>query len=127
MFFPKEQYGISLSKVFIIGLLMMVSLPVLLSAQNKSKKKIDIENADDLLYDEAVVKNAQRLIGNVLLTHNNMVMRCDSAWAYANTNNVDAFGNVHILSNDTLNLWASRIHYNGDTGLAKARKKVKLQ
>jgi lipopolysaccharide export system protein LptA len=127
MFFPKEQYGISFRKAFIIGLLLLVIFPAFLSAQNKTKKKIDIENADIMLYDEAVVKNAQRLIGNVLLTHNNMVMRCDSAWKYANTNAVDAFGNVHILSNDTLNLWASQIHYNGDSGLAKARKKVKLQ
>lgn len=127
MFFPRTLSGISFRKGITFGFILLLGLPIFLSAQNKSKKKIDIENADILLYDELVVKKAQRLIGNVILTHNTMVMRCDSAWAYANTNAVDAFGNVHILSNDTLNLWASRIHYNGDTGLAKARKKVKLQ
>jgi hypothetical protein len=39
---------------------------------------------------------------------------------------VDAFGNVHIISNDTLNLWAKYINYNGDTELAKARRNVVL-
>lgn len=95
-------------------------------AQQKTKKKIIIEHADDLLYNEDVVIGAQRLIGNVVLIHKNTVMKCDSAWKYSNSNVVDAFGNVHIISNDTINLWADFIKYNGDNELAKARKNVVL-
>ncbi|MDA3930698.1 MAG: LPS export ABC transporter periplasmic protein LptC, partial [Prolixibacteraceae bacterium] len=80
-----------------------------------------------LLSDETVVENAKRLVGNVILSHNNMIMKCDSAWAYTTTNSVDAFGNVHIISNDTLNLWAEFINYNGNTSFAYARKNVKLE
>ncbi|HOO83072.1 MAG TPA: OstA-like protein [Prolixibacteraceae bacterium] len=107
--------------------ILLTNSSILSFSQNKTKKVIRIEHADSLVSDNAVVADARRLIGNVLLTHNNIVMKCDSAWAYAKTNTVDAFGNVHIISNDTLNLWAKYINYNGDTEMAKARRKVKLQ
>lgn len=96
-------------------------------AQTKTKKRITIENADEGRYNEDIVRDAQRLIGNVILKHKNMIMNCDSAWAYQLTNSVDAFGNVHIVSNDTLDMWADKINYNADSGLAKARNKVKLK
>ncbi|HAH26145.1 MAG TPA: organic solvent tolerance protein OstA, partial [Prolixibacteraceae bacterium] len=41
-------------------------------------------------------------------------------------NTVDAFGKVHIVRGDTLNMYADFINYNGDTKLAKARRNVKL-
>lgn len=114
---------------FLVRLLLFVAVLFCsghLNAQTKTKKKIDIEHADLLTSDQAIVRDAQRLIGNVILLHNNIIMKCDSAWQYSGSNIVDAFGNVHIISNDTLNLWANFINYNGDTELAKARRNVVL-
>jgi lipopolysaccharide export system protein LptA len=111
----------------LILFMSIILISTTLFAQKKSKKVINIEHADMLLFDAAVVKNARRLIGNVHITHNNIVLKCDSAWEYTNSNMVDAFGNVHIISNDTLNLWAHFINYNGNTELARARKKVTLK
>lgn len=111
----------------LILFLSIILISTTLFAQKKTKKVINIEHADMLLYDAAVVNNARRLIGNVHITHNNIVMKCDSAWEYTNSNMVDAFGSVHIISNDTLNLWANFINYNGNTEMAKARKKVTLK
>jgi lipopolysaccharide export system protein LptA len=96
-------------------------------AQQKVRKTIVIENADYLLYDQTVIDNAQRLIGNVRLRHQNMVLSCDSAWSYTHSNSVDAFGNVHIVSNDTLQMYARKINYNGDLSIAKARGNVVLK
>jgi len=132
MIYISVRYNNNISLTLWIRLLLLLAMllvPILSNAQTKSKtrKKINIENAEILLYDQIVVYQAQRLIGDVLLTHNNMVMKCDSAWAYANSNTVDAFGKVHIISNDTLHLWADFVNYNGDTGFAKARKNVKLK
>lgn len=114
---------------FLVRLLLFIVVllcPNFIKAQTRTKKKINIDHSDLLMSDQAVVANAQRLIGNVILTHNNIIMKCDSAWAYSGSNMVDAFGNVHIISNDTLNLWANFINYNGDSELAKARRNVVL-
>ena len=92
-------------------------------AQNKSKE-VEIVDADLLLTDETI--DAERLIGNVVLKHNNIILKCDSAWNYTLNNVIDAFGNVHIISNDTLNMWANFIRYNTDNEIAKARRKVVL-
>lgn len=124
----KYQPKISLAKVFRLSLLFLILFGFNQSkAQTKTKKKINIDWVDLLANDEAVIKNAQRLLGNVKLSHENMVMTCDSAWFYSNSNTVDAFGNVHLISNDTLHLWANYVNYNGDNGFAKARKNVKLK
>lgn len=92
----------------------------------KNKRRIDIENADIYTYDEKIKANAERLIGNVRFRHNNVLMYCDSAYSYRDSNMVDAFGKVHIIQGDTLNLYGNKIKYNGDTKLAKVRGNVKL-
>lgn len=114
-----------LVRLILSWLLLLITIQGM--AQQKSKKTIQIENANIMLSDVKIVKDARRLIGDVRLTHKNIVMKCDSAWVYSNTNQVDAFGNVHILSNDTLNLWARYIRYDGNTELAKARYNVVLE
>jgi len=53
-------------------------------------------------------------------------MFCDSAYSYRDSNMVDAFGNVHIVQGDTLNLYGNKINYSGDNKLAKVRGNVKL-
>ena len=94
--------------------------------QAQNKRKVDIEHANFLLHNEAIVANAQRLIGDVHLRHNNIQMWCDSAYSYTDTNMVDAFGHVHVLKDDTLNLYADFVNYNGETKLSKARRNVRL-
>ena len=122
------RYEKSLTTLFrLILSLAIVLIAVETFAQQKVRKIIHIENADVLLYDNSVVTNVQRLIGNVKLSHNNIVLYCDSAWSYARTNSVDCFGNVHIISNDTLHMYSEKINYSGDDSFAKARGKVTLK
>lgn len=92
----------------------------------KKKRRIDIDNADLYTYDEKIKANAERLIGHVRFRHNDVVMFCDSAYSYRDSNMVDAYGNVHIVQGDTLNLYGNKINYNGNTKLAKVRGSVKL-
>lgn len=65
-----------------------------------------------------------KLIGNVKLLHQDLVMTCDSLYRYPDSNYVEAFGRVHVVQNDTLNLWGDFMTYNGNTGLAKMRDNV---
>jgi len=94
-------------------------------SQTQSRKKVKILNSDLGAYNERIVANAQRLLGNVNISVDGALMWCDSMYNYTN-NSVDAFGNVHIVRGDTLNMYADFIHYDGTTKLAKARRNVKL-
>jgi lipopolysaccharide export system protein LptA len=97
-----------------------------LSTPAQQKKRVDIEQAEFLEADDSIAPNAQRLVGNVRIRHQDVLMWCDSAYTYTGTNRVDAFGNVHINQGDTLNLYAQKVFYNGDISFARASKNVKL-
>lgn len=92
----------------------------------QTKKKVEILSCDEMNYNERIVANAQRLLGNVNIKVDGALMWCDSLYNYTN-NTVDAFGHVHIVRGDTLNMYADFINYSGNTKIAKARRNVKLK
>lgn len=109
---------------FLFVLVVTTFLPPNAGAQEK--KRIDIEQADLLETNEKIVANAHRLIGNVRIRHNEVLMWCDSAYSYMGSNRVDAFGNVHINQGDTIHLYARKIFYDGDRSFAQAIGDVRL-
>lgn len=120
--FIKDQHSIQIVIVLVFLLFIFESGSVF----SQEKKRVDILRADELSAAENIANNAQRLIGNVKLQHNDILIWCDSAYTYTGTNKVDAFGNVHINQNDTLHLYAQKIYYNGDISFARAIKDVRL-
>jgi lipopolysaccharide export system protein LptA len=95
-------------------------------AFSQEKKKVEILEAE---YAETATNDptAQRLVGNqVKIKHKDILMWCDTAYTYSGSNKVDAFGHVHINQGDTLNLYASKIYYNGDKNFASAYDSVRL-
>jgi lipopolysaccharide export system protein LptA len=92
----------------------------------QQKKRIDIEQADYWEADDKIAPNAQRLVGNVRIRHENVLMWADSAYTYTGSNRVDAFGNVHINQGDSLDLYARKVFYNGDISKARAFQNVRL-
>jgi hypothetical protein len=66
------------------------------------------------------------LVGEVILEHNQAYLYCDSAYAYTSSNNVDAYGNVHINQGDTIHLYAEKINYFGNIRLARSIGNVRL-
>jgi hypothetical protein len=106
--------------------LVAVSLLLSENVMAQTKKKVDILHCDDLNYDARIVANAQRLLGHVKIAVDGAFMWCDSLYSYTDKNTVDAFGNVHIVRGDTLNMYGDYINYNGDTKMAKARRHVRL-
>ncbi|MFW6290502.1 MAG: OstA-like protein, partial [Mariniphaga sp.] len=93
---------------------------------SQERKRVVIEQADYWEADEKIAPGAQRLIGDVRIRHENVLMWADSAYTYTGNNRVDAFGNVRINQGDTLNLYASKIIYNGDADHARAYQNVRL-
>jgi len=113
----------------LVSLLLIAAFHLLsgfLPQPGTKKKRIEIVNSDLYTYDARIIANADRLIGNVLLSHNNVLLYCDSAYSYKDSNMVDAFGHVHIIQGDTLNLYGDRIKYEGDSKIARVRGNVKL-
>jgi lipopolysaccharide export system protein LptA len=107
--------------------LVLLSSGFFIKAQKTERKKINMENADLFLFDSRTLNDVQRLLNNVILSHNHVRMYCDSAWVYNSTNSVDAFGRVHIISNDTLHMYANFIHYDGQTSLSRSLGNVVLK
>ncbi len=96
------------------------------NSYSQQKKRIDIERAEYWEADDRIAPNAQRLVGNVRIRHEDILMWADSAYTYTGSNRVDAFGNVRINQGDTLNLYASKVFYNGDISHARAFQNVRL-
>ncbi|MCP4310439.1 MAG: hypothetical protein GY790_04190 [Bacteroidetes bacterium] len=83
-------------------------------------------NAELTAYDIKLGKDARKLLGDVQLKHEDIVMSCDSAYFYSSTGSVDAFSHVKVVQGDTLTLTGDLAHYNGETKLARVRNNVKL-
>jgi len=88
--------------------------------------KILLEKADTWAYNADLGKDIQRIIGNVILSHDSTILYCDSAYLNEVLNNVVAFGNVHIKVSDTLNLFSDSLKYDGNTRIARMKSNVRL-
>lgn len=88
------------------------------------EERIILRHADNLRFDEGQMNGAQRLSGNVSLSHQGMVMHCDSAVLYEQSQTFDAFGKVRIVQGDTLTLKGDKLHYDGGTQIAEMRHNV---
>lgn len=90
------------------------------------KVTIEVLNAEITAFDAEIGRDFRKLLGNVQLKHEDVIMSCDSAFFYPSTGSVDAFSNVKIIQGDTLTLTGDFLHYNGNTKLAEFRNNVRL-
>ena len=97
-----------------------------LPAQSQDTAQILLEQADTWRYDRQIHPDVQRIIGNVVLSHDSAYLYCDSAWLNEVSNSVMAFGNVHIKMSDTLNGFGDSLRYDGNTRIARLLGNAKL-
>lgn len=76
-------------------------------------------NADSSNYNARLGQNVQRLIGHVRLKQDSILFYSDSAYLNEQKRNFDAFSHVHIIVNDTLDLYGDKLHYEGKTRIAE--------
>jgi len=101
--------------------------PQIPKANRNQTNKVFLENADILSANEAISRDYQVLKGNVRFRRGDMYMFCDSAYFYAETSSLDAFGNVRMTQGDTLWVYSDVLHYYGDQGVAELRSNVRLE
>jgi len=98
--------------------------PVRAQRRKKQKNKVEILQADELNIDR--VRKLKRLEGHVKLKHQEVILSCDSALVYDNTNIVEAYANVELNQGDTLFLYGDYIRYDSDLHKALVVGNVRL-
>jgi len=115
-----------------IALCLFALLPVLqLFAQTgsqpgKGAKKIEFLNADVMEYDQSLGVDAMRLIGRVMMRHGGATMYADSAYRYMDRDAFVAFGQIHIEQGDSVDLYGDTLTYDGATGMAVLKGRVRM-
>lgn len=109
-------------KLLHIFLILVLSL----SSFAQSGKKIKLIKADAIEYDADLIK-AQRLVGNVVLEHDDSRMYCDSAYLYEESNRFESFGSVRITDQKDLTISGQRLDYDGDERTAKIYEDITLR
>lgn len=71
-------------------------------------------------------KRLTRLLGNVSLKHNDILMTCDSAWFYTGYNQIKAYSRIHMQQGDTLQLRGDSLFYDGSSETASVDGHVEL-
>jgi lipopolysaccharide export system protein LptA len=90
-------------------------------------KVVNLINADRLSYKRPdSLTDLQMLAGHVQLRQGNTLINCDSAVWNKKTRFVEAFGNVHIIDNDTVNIRSQYLQYYVDTKIAHLKNNVSL-
>ena len=87
---------------------------------------IHLLHSDELYYNQRLNRDAQILVGHVRFRHDDVILTCDSALYYKQSNSFDAFGNVRMNQGDTLTLVSDVLFYDGTDQLARARHNVIL-
>ncbi len=89
-----------------------------------AQKRIVLKKADNGYGGTRAGERYDRLIGNVVFEQNTTTIYCDSAYFFRAKNQLEAYGRVHITEGDSVDITASGLLYDGNTKIAKLRKKV---
>lgn len=65
----------------------------------------------------------QTISGNVILKEGLTLFYCDSAIINKETNVLEAFGNIHINQNDSINTYSQYLKYTGKDRIAYLKKR----
>ena len=109
------------SILLIVGLLTIHGM-----AQEKAPQMVYLEHSETLSFDEKRLPDAQILRGDVCFRHDSALMYCDSAYFFDKENSLHAFGHVHLIQGDSIEGFGDVLYYNGNTKMAKFRKRVRL-
>jgi len=89
-------------------------------------QSITLENANSLKSGGRLGKNVQRLIGNVIMRQNNVLIYCDSAFLYKADNRFHGFGRVHVKQSGNTDIYGDQLMYDGNTKIGRYRNNVRL-
>lgn len=120
---PKFKKFFLIFKLFVI-LLSLLSNHYDLFSQKKTT--INLIKAEKMIGRQTPDEELNIFTGAVLFEHDSVLLYCDSAVLRNKANILDAYNNIRIKINDTLNLYGNLLFYDGNTRLATVIDDVKL-
>ena len=119
-----------MTKKLLIASLLILLAQILVAQHNdtvqRKKTKVHIENYDLMTYSKSM-GDMQRLIGHVKIRHDSAYFFCDSAYFFEKTNSFDAYRNVHIIVNDSVEIFSDLLNYDGNARFAEFFDNVQLK
>ncbi len=111
----------------VILFLSLLIFPALYAQEKADKERIRLVHANSLEFDRSMGKDARRLIGNVRFQHGKATMDCDSAYLYSGRERLKAYGNVHIIHQDSIHLYGDSLRYSGAERKAHLKSNVRVE
>ena len=115
--------------LFIASLFLLLSQMLVAQGQDtvqRKKTRIHIEHYDMATFSKSQGE-MQKLIGHVKMRHDSAYFFCDSAYFYQRTNSFDAYQNVHIIVNDSVEIFSDLLNYDGNMRFAEFHDNVRLR
>ena len=115
--------------LFIVSSFLLLSQMLVAQDEDtvqRKKTRILIEHYDKATFSKSR-GDMQRLIGHVKMRHDSAYFFCDSAYFYQKTNSFDAYRNVHIIVNDSVEIFSDLLNYDGNTRFAEFFDNVRLR
>ncbi len=109
-------------RILFVYLLLLIGLQVAAQSQDK----VQLLNANSLVFDLQATGKVKRLIGDVRFKQSGTLLFCDSAYQYDEINRVEAFGNVRIIHHDSIFLYGDQLNYEGNTKHATLKGNAKM-
>ncbi|HON17685.1 MAG TPA: OstA-like protein [Salinivirgaceae bacterium] len=110
---------------FTVFLILFLANDQILS--QTANTKITLKRADIMVYNEKVESNARRLIGNVVLQQEDILMYCDSVYFYNIENNIKAFSRVKLIKADSIKVFSDYLFHYGEIKRSEFRNNVVLR
>jgi lipopolysaccharide export system protein LptA len=115
-----------LMALLLAGVYSFSQSPPSVPASGESKP-VDIINAEKLRTEKLdSVREIQTGSGNVRARQGNTLFECDSFYYDKSTKVFEAFGNVHINDNDSIDIYSKYLLYHVDTRIANLKNNVRL-
>lgn len=114
------------ARIIRYGIFLLLILMSVMSARAQEDKKIQLLGANKLVGLQTDGQELQILVGDVKLKHENTIFYCDSALRNPGQNAFNAYENVHINVNDSLDIYSDSLHYDGNTKIAELFGEVRL-
>ena len=111
--------------ILLIKVLVLFIVITMINDETKAqqRRQIVIEQANQMRNLKLDGREIRRLLGDVIIRHEDVTMKCDSAYEYMGTNRFDAFGRVVVIQ-ETTTLYGDTLRYDGNTKKGKVRGKI---
>ncbi len=107
-------------------LILTITLAIPFISQGQESRIVNF-SADDTYFDQDLGKNVFRLVGNVWMEHEDIILTCDSAYLDQELNLFKGYNRVHIIKSDTLELFGDKLNYNGSTRMTELDGRVRME